>query len=215
MGQSNRYSPEKVWQPESNSIDFNLEKFLEFKLKLISDRVQFNDAIYFDEDLNIIDEFSPISNLPGQKKYKFSIKGNPSLGRIKTITLGLKNPSEKIGNNLSGEVWFNELRLSEIDGNGGWSAVANFDANFADFANVSFSGRMSSDGFGSVDKSPNETSNENYSQYSFITNVNAGQLFPEKWGLQIPLSYTHSQELTKPKYDSYYCLLYTSDAADE
>ena len=204
LGQSNRYSPEKVWQPDSNSIDFNLEKFLEFKLKLISDRVQLNDAIYFDEDLNIIDEFSPISNLPGQKKYKFSIKGNPSLGRIKTIALGLKNPSDKIGNNLSGEVWFNELRLSEIDGNGGWSAVANFDANFADFANVSFSGRMSTDGFGSVDKSPNETSNENYSQYSFITNVNAGQLFPEEWGLQIPLSYTHSQELTKPKYDSYY-----------
>ena len=30
---------------------------------LVSDRVQLNDAIYFDEDLNIIDEFSPISNL--------------------------------------------------------------------------------------------------------------------------------------------------------
>ncbi|MAT79906.1 MAG: cell surface protein SprA [Flavobacteriales bacterium] len=203
-GQSSRFSSEKVWNPNNNSIDFDLEKFLKIKLKLISEKIQSNDIIYFDEDLNIIDEFSPISKLPGEKKYKFSIKGNPSLGRVKTITLGLKNPSISIGNNLSGEAWFNELRLSEIKGKGGWSAVANLDANLADFANVSFSGRLSTDGFGSVDKSPNERNNENYSQYSLVTNLNAGQLLPENWGIQIPISYTSSKEISKPKYDSYY-----------
>ena len=184
------------------SIDFDLEKFIKMKLKLISDGNKLNKPIYFDEELNIIDEFSPISDLPGQKKYKFSIKGTPSMGRIKTIALGIKNPSTQIGKDLSGEIWFNELRLSEIAGKGGWSAIANLDANLADFANVSFSGRMSSDGFGSVDKSPNERSNENYSQYSLVTNLNAGQLFPEKWGVQLPISYTYATELTKTKYDS-------------
>jgi cell surface protein SprA len=203
-GQSSRFSSEKVWNPDNNSIDFDLENFLRIKLKLISEKIQSSDIVYFDEDLNIIDEFSPISQLPGEKKYKFSLKGNPSLGRIKTITLGLKNPSTSIGDNLSGEVWFNELRLSEIKGKGGWSAVANLDANLADFANVSFSGRLSTDGFGSVDKSPNERSNENYKQYSLVTNLNAGQLLPEKWGVQIPISYTNSREISKPKYDSYY-----------
>ena len=203
-GQSNRLSPDKVWNPSSNSIDFDLEKFLRIKLKLISEKIQSNEVTYFDDELNIIDEFSPISKLPGEKKYKFSIKGNPSLGRIKTITIGLKNPSVSVGNNLSGEVWFNELRLSEIKGKGGWSAVANLDANLADFASVSFSGRVATDGFGSVDKSPNERSNENYTQYSLVTNINAGQLFPENWGIQIPISYTKSKELSNPKYDSYY-----------
>ena len=84
----------------------------------------------------MIDEFSPISSLPGEKKYKFSIKGNPSLARIRTISLGLKNPSTNIGDNLSGEVWFNELRLSDIKLEGGWAAVGNIDANFADFADI-------------------------------------------------------------------------------
>ena len=213
-GQSSKFSSDKVWQPENNSIDFDLESFLKIKLKLISERIQSNEVVYFDEDLNIINEFSPISNLPGEKKYKFSIKGNPSLGKIKTITLGLKNPSTEIGKNLSGEVWFNELRLSEISGKGGWAAVANLDANLADFANLSFSGRISTDGFGSVDKSPNERSNENYSQYSLVTNINAGQLFPEKWGLQIPISYTYSEEITKPKYDSYYNDIELNDILD-
>ena len=213
-GQSNRYSPEKVWNPDSNSIDFDLEKFLNIKLKLISEKIRSNEAVYFDDELNIIDEFSPISKLPGDKKYKFSLKGNPSLGRIKTITLGLKNPSTQVGNNLFGEVWFNELRLSEIKGKGGWSAIANLDANLADFANLSFSGRLVSDGFGSVDKTPNERSNENYSQYSLVTNVNAGQLLPESWGLQIPISYTNSKEISKPKYDSYYDDLELSSVLD-
>ena len=213
-GQSTRFSSEKVWQPDSNSIDFDLEKFLNIKLKLISERIQSNEAVYFDEDLNIINEFSLISKLPGEKKYKFSIKGNPSLGKIKTITLGLKNPSTEIGKNLSGEVWFNELRLSEINNKGGWAAVANLDANLADFANVSFSGRISTDGFGSVDKSPNERSNENYSQYSVVTNINAGQLLPENWGLQIPVSYTYTEEITKPKYDSYYNDIELDDILD-
>ena len=142
--------------------------------------------------------------MPGEKKYKFSIRGNPSLGRVKTVLLGLKNPSEKIGNTLSGEVWFNELRISNIKNSGGWSAIANLDANFADFANISLNGRISSIGFGSIDKSPNERSNDSYKQFNFISNINAGQLLPEDWGINIPVSYTYSEEITKPKYDSFY-----------
>ena len=138
------------------------------------------------------------------KKYKFSIKGNPSLGRVKTLLLGLKNPSDKIGKELSGEVWFNELRISNIKTTGGWSALANINANFADFANFSLNGRFSSIGFGSIDKNANERSNDSHQQFNFISNINAGQLLPEKWGVNIPLSYTYSEEITKPKYDSFY-----------
>ena len=199
-----RFSAESVWNPENNSIEFDLEKFLQIKMEIISKKIQSNEAIYFDEDMNLIDEFSQISKLPGQKKYKFSIKGNPSLGRIRTVLLGLKNPSKKIGDKLSGEVWFNELRISNIKTDGGWAAIGSLDANLADFANISLNGRLSSVGFGSIDKNPNERSNDSYKQFNFITNVNAGQLLPENWAINIPLSYTYSEELTKPKYDSFY-----------
>ena len=83
-----------------------------------------SEVLYFNDDLELIDEFSKISELPGDKKYKYAIKGNPTIGSIKTIMLGLKNPSQINGDLLSGEVWYNELRLSEIDGKGGWSALA-------------------------------------------------------------------------------------------
>ena len=72
---------------------------------------------------------------PGQKKYKLAIKGNPSLGNIRTLMIGLKNPSVELGEDLSGEVWFNELRISGIDNQEGWAAIGALDANLADFAN--------------------------------------------------------------------------------
>ena len=74
------------------------------KLKLISNKILNNEAVYFDYDLNEIDEFSLLVNCL-EKKYKFSIKGNPSLGRVNTIVLGLKNPSTQVGKDLSAEVW--------------------------------------------------------------------------------------------------------------
>ena len=126
------------------------------------------------------------------------------MGRVNTIVLGLKNPSTQVGKDLSAEVWFNELRLSNIKSSGGWSSVASVDANIADFANISFTNKFSSDGYGSIDRSPNERSNENYNQYNFVTNVNAGQLLPKKWGVNVPLSYTFSEEVSKPKYDSFH-----------
>ena len=45
-------------------------KVLRIKLKIIEIRSN-SETIYFDEDLNLIDEFSPISSLPGEK-IKFS-----------------------------------------------------------------------------------------------------------------------------------------------
>ena len=60
------------------------------------------EVLYFDEELNPIQEFTPISTLPGEKKYKFSIRGNPSLGDIRTLMIGLKNPSTTLGESLCG-----------------------------------------------------------------------------------------------------------------
>ena len=58
-------------ETESNSIEFDLEKF---KIaEVISQKIQSNEAIYFDEELNVIDEFTQISQLP-VKNINFLLK---------------------------------------------------------------------------------------------------------------------------------------------
>ena len=102
------------------------------------------------------------------------------------MMIGVKNPSTQVGDALCGEVWFNELRIAGIDSQGGWAAIGALEANVADFANLSASGRFSTVGFGSIDQSPNQRSREEMMQYDLVSTVNAGQLFPQNGELTFP-----------------------------
>ncbi|MGB2171719.1 MAG: cell surface protein SprA [Flavobacteriaceae bacterium] len=200
---SNRLSAEEVWQPDFNSIDLPIDLLSKIKAAYL-ENPSFNAPSYFDEELNRINEFDPISDLPGQKRYKLAIKGNPSLGSIKTIMIGVKNPSLDVGDVLCGEVWFNELRIAGIDSQGGWAAIGALDANIADFANLSASGRYSTVGFGSIDQSPNQRSREEMFQYDLVSSVNAGQLLPQKWQVNLPVNYSIGETQITPEYDPFY-----------
>ena len=212
-GVANNLSAEEVWQPESNSIDVPLSLFTGAKAKSIQNR-SLVGATYFDEDLNQIDEFTPISSLPGDKKYKIAVRGNPTLGQVRTLMVGVKNPSESPGDYLHGEVWFNELRLAEIDSEGGWASVAELDTNIADFATINLNGNISTVGFGDIDQIPNLRNQDDTKGYGMNTNVNVGQLLPKKWGIQLPLSYSFSEEVITPKYDPFYQDLKLQDRLD-
>ena len=60
---------------------------------------------------------------------KVSVVGNPNLSQVKTIMLGIRNPKkgtqnfipDYIDDGLSkcGEIWLNELRLTDFDEQGG------------------------------------------------------------------------------------------------
>ena len=129
-----------------------------------------------------------------------AIKGNPNFGDVRTLMVGVKNAQEAFRSHVEKFGLMNS-RLSDMDNEGGWAAVLNIDTNFADFANVSATGRMSTAGFGSVDQGPNERSREDVKQYDVVTNINVGQLLPKKWGLQIPFNYGQSEELITPQFD--------------
>ncbi len=134
-------------------------------------------------------------------KTRIGIKGNPSLGSIRTLMVGIKNTDRRPAR---GEVWFNELRLAGLDNNGGWAAIAAIDANMADFATVTATGAKSTSGFGSIDQVPKERAREDAISYDLVTNVNVGQLLPKKWGIKIPFNYGVSEEIITPEFDPVY-----------
>ena len=91
--------------------------------------------------------------------------------------------------------------MSELKNKGGWAAVVSLDANIADFATISATGKRSTIGFGSLEQGPNQRSREDFQQYGVVTNLNLGQLLPKKWGVQLPFNYGRSEELITPQYD--------------
>lgn len=191
-------SPEDIW-PAINELDIALDDLKKVKSQGISDQ-SLGDVNYYeivDGTAVPVAEFAP--RTPGQ--IRIGIRGNPSLGSIRSMMVGVKN----IDNTPArGEVWFNELRLAGLDNQGGWAAIAAFDGNIADFANVSATGSKSTSGFGAIDQMPNERAREDAISYDVVTNVELGQLLPKKWNLQIPFNYGISEQLITPEFDPVY-----------
>ena len=187
--------PEIIW-PEINELTVELSDLNRVKSLGIANQ-SLNEITFYeiiDGELVEVDEFAPRT----LGRNRIGIRGNPSLGSIRGMMIGVKNDDDLPAR---GEVWFNELRLAGLDNNGGWAAVAAVDANIADFANVTATGSTSTSGFGSIDQLPNERLREDAISYDVVTNINVGQLFPKKWGLQIPFNYGISETLITPEFD--------------
>lgn len=195
-------SREELW-PEENEINLSLSVLQDMKSQAISDGgITSGEATFYDvigDALSEIpvNEFDPYTL--GQQRV--AIKGNPNFGDIRTLMVGVKNVSST---DECATLWFNELRISDMDNEGGWAAILSMDSNLADFANVSATGRKSTSGFGSIEQGPNERSREDVVQYDVVTNVNLGQLLPKKWGIQVPFNYGQGEEKITPKFDEYY-----------
>ncbi|NNE32616.1 MAG: cell surface protein SprA [Winogradskyella sp.] len=205
-------TPRDVW-PLENEIEIPLEYLQQIKSKGISEgSLSDQDPTYYNViDGNLIDSPVPNPNTPfldintSPRQQRIGIKGNPNFGEVRVLMVGIKNSGASISNPTAcGEVWFNELRMSDLDNEGGWAAVLSMDSNIADFADVSASGRRSTIGFGGIEQSPNERSREDVKQYDVVTNVQLGQLLPKQWGLQIPFNYSQSEEKITPQFDEFY-----------
>lgn len=196
----NSNSPDDIW-PVENEIMLPLDVLTQLKIM----------ALQGTGNLQVDGEGAKYINA-GQidpslgDRMTVRIKGNPNFGLVRTLMLGVKNGYE-LGQPgaryLRGEVWFNELRLSDMDNKGGMAAVGAVDSNFADFATLSATGRMSTIGFGSVEQGPNERSREDAKQYDLVTNVSLGKLLPKKWNINIPFNYGVGEEIITPEYDPF------------
>ncbi|MEX0361275.1 MAG: cell surface protein SprA, partial [Allomuricauda sp.] len=191
-------SADEIW-PDVNQINVALSDLNKVKSRGIAEQTlnQINYYEIVDGEAVPVDEFAPRT----LGRLRIGIRGNPSLGSIRGMMVGVKNIDDLPAR---GEVWFNELRLAGLDNNGGWAAIAAMDANMADFANVTATGSKSTSGFGSIDQMPNERSREDAISYDVVTNVNVGQLLPKKWGIQVPFNYGISETLITPEFDPVY-----------
>ncbi|WP_269685787.1 cell surface protein SprA [Flavobacterium lacustre] len=189
-------SAEAVW-PEDNEIDLSLALLTQLKIQAMSidPSTLPLDGIYYSDN----DSTKPDGD--GNSKLKLGIKGNPNFGLVRNLMVGLKNSDAH--RDIKGEVWFNELRLADMDNQGGMAAVLNVDSNLADFATVSATGKKSTIGFGALEQGPNERSREDTQQYNIVTNLNLGKLLPAKWGINLPFNYAVGEETITPEYDPF------------
>ncbi|MBF4466469.1 cell surface protein SprA [Flavobacterium sp. LC2016-12] len=197
-GGSCTISPDQVWLDENN-IDLAMELLTKMKIQAMSIDINstkrdINGVYYPDDDLSL-------SGGDGDGRLKLGIKGNPNFGLVRNLMVGVKSRADH--KDIKGEVWFNELRMSDLDNKGGMAALLNVDTNMADFATLSAVGRKSTIGFGSLEQGANERDREDIQQYNIVTNLNLGKLLPQRWGINLPFNYAIGEEVITPEYDPF------------
>lgn len=195
------YTPEDIWRPTENTIDFPLDVLTTAKLNRNKRKREGMSGV----------AFNTVYSEPDEKGNTISIVGNPSLSEVKTIMIGVRNRSNDV---RSGEVWVNELRLSEFNEEGGWAANANLNVAVSDLGTVNVGGRIETAGFGALDQSLAERRIDDFTQYNVATNIEWGKFFPEKAKISIPMYYAYSKDKTKAKYNPLDQDIKLSDAID-
>ena len=176
-----------VW-PEENMLDIQMSVFT--ALKKERNKAKAMGMASFSRPFVAYD-----SNHPNNK---MTLVGNPTLGEVKTMMIGIRNNS---GDVKSGEVWVNELRLLEHNNKGGWAANANLNVQLSDWGSVNATGRYTSEGFGGLEDKVASRSTDSYGSYSVTTSLEMGKFFPDKAKVSIPLYYSVTKEKTSPKYN--------------
>ena len=130
--------------------------------------------------------------------------GNPNLGYVKGIMIGVVNKDTKDqGKTYCFETWVNELRLVGLNNRGGYAGTARFDMKLADLGNISGAMTYTSKGWGGIDQRVLARQLEDVLQYDLSTNIALDKFFPEKWGIRLPFYAQYSNLTRRPEYDPY------------
>ncbi|MCE3258440.1 MAG: cell surface protein SprA, partial [Bacteroidetes bacterium] len=133
--------------------------------------------------------------------YKITVVGNPNLGTIKSVMVGVRNTKGTDNMAHCVEVWINELRLTEFNNQGGWATTGQMQAKLADLGMVSLAGTYSTPFWGSVEKKINERQKETNMIWDVSTSVNAGKFFPASWKISLPVFYNYGQTIIEPLFN--------------
>ena len=193
-GSYNNNSPadrEAVW-PTENMFDFPLKVFTDAKTARNKAKRAGNEGVSNTIPYVIYDDEN------GKPQNKITLLGNPTLEEVSTIMIGVRNNSQ---HEASGEVWVNELRLSQFNEQGGIAAMANASLAISDIAQVNVAGKLETAGYGSIESNVLDRNLDNFYQISVSAALEGGRLFPEKAKIQMPLYVSYSNETTSPDYD--------------
>lgn len=190
-----------VW-PDENMLDIDFSVFTDLKHE--RNKARANGSASYTQLYYAYDKEKPNN--------KISVIGNPSLGEIKTMMIGVRNNGRRTG---SVEVWVNELRMQDYSNEGGWAAQGNLNVQLSDFGSVNMTGHVETAGFGGLEEGVNERRDDNLYEWSITTQFELGKLFPENWKMTLPFYYSYSWQKLSPKYNPFDTDMLLKDALDE
>lgn len=130
-----------------------------------------------------------------------TLRGSPSINNIKLFTIGVKNPEGRGKNSpLTFRVWVNELRVSGFREDDGYAISGTMGLKLADIGNVSFTIERKTADFRRVDTKPGAGSRDSENSWGVQANFQLDKFFTDKKTFQLPISFSHTERISEPKF---------------
>lgn len=201
---SQQPDPELIWLAQ-NEFNFPLALLRQIKIDRDVSGAPLN-LLYTKTHRQLLTELgmgdSGIDEVPERADNPVKVIGNPDLGLVKSVMIGVRNRKDD-GLNRCAELWVNELRLTGFDERGGTAGLARLDMQVADLGNVTVSGSYKTIGFGGIEQKVNERSRQRNIKYDVSGSLRIDKFFPKEWKLRIPFYAQYSQDISTPEYDPY------------
>jgi len=170
------------WSPENNSMDVEIQAFT----SLVTSDTKNKATLPFIERKLTPDGSKVIRRV-----------GNPSFTNIKVLFLGIKNTHPQ-GLPFTGQLWFNELRLSNIQQDKGIAMRVRGELKIADFMSVNAEVERKDADFHNVATRFGTGNNQVSSNMN--ASIKLDKFLPQSWGLAMPLSLNFRNSNSSPKY---------------
>ncbi len=128
------------------------------------------------------------------------LKGNPSLQNVTYFQIGITNPPHR-GTPLPlvGEVWIDELRLTNVDNTPGLAYQVSTSIQLADLGTIAFNYTNVDPYFHTLTTQFGSRSNQR--NWGISGSINMSKFLPRSWvGTSIPFYYNHTESFSNPLY---------------
>ncbi len=170
------------WDPE-HSVNIVFDELTQVKLKLQELQQQYPDTVEYSEG-------------------KFRVRGNPSITRVKYYALGITNTdSLESGNLVSGNIWIDELRATQVRRDKGIAAFVTGSVTLADVASFTANYSQQDEFFRTLTQADRRDlgSGSKNTTYGYSASFNVDKFFAPNEGVQIPFSFNWNRGELSPR----------------
>jgi len=132
------------------------------------------------------------------RRERFARVGSPSLSRVRRLTLGVRNVNDS-GEPISGEVWVNDILLTDVRKEIGWARRATVEADFADLMEIDFDIREVDGDFHTLKQTTG--SGQDNVRYNFSGLLNADR-FVSGLGIASPVNVSWQKSVSRPRFSA-------------
>ncbi len=135
------------------------------------------------------------------KQGRYAVQGSPSLTSIIYFAAGVTNDDTLNYEPISGDLWLDELRVTDVRDDNGIAMRLSVAGGFSDFINYSVSYKNQDEYFRNLtaSNSSNLGSGKRETSYSYTTKVSVDKLLPPSWGASLPITYNWSRRESTPR----------------